>query len=76
MIEYLDRPVPGWFALAVMRREKRKWDWAALMIDMHPNEYRAGGFLTARQVWVRVPGKHRSHDAASEALEAIMATRH
>ena len=32
--EYLDRPPAGWFALAVMRTEWRKWDWVALMIDV------------------------------------------
>jgi len=37
-IEYLDRPPSGWFALNVARVEKRKWDWAALMVDMHPDE--------------------------------------
>ena len=73
-IEYLDRPPSGWFALNVARVEKRKWDWAALMVDMHPdelkqlpvqdrvslrpyNEYRPDGSRTAREAWVRVPGK-------------------
>ena len=37
-IEYLDRPAPGWFALDVMRRDKRKWDWAALMVDVDPDD--------------------------------------
>ena len=33
--EYLDRPPTGWFALDVMRKEWRKWDWVALMINIH-----------------------------------------
>jgi hypothetical protein len=92
--EYLDRPPSGWFALAVMRKEWRKWDWVALMIDVHPdelkhclcktaflyvhpNEYRPDGSRTAREAWVRIPGKHRNQDAAWDALEEDMiATRH
>ena len=37
-IEYLDRPPPGWFVLDVMRKESPKWDWAALMVDVHPDD--------------------------------------
>src|SRR5258705_11885298 len=38
-IETLDRPPSGWFALDVMRKGNgRKWDWVALMIDVHPDE--------------------------------------
>jgi hypothetical protein len=32
MHEYLDRPPAGWFALDVMRKEARSWDWVALMV--------------------------------------------
>jgi hypothetical protein len=36
-IEYLDRPPVGWFALGLMKAGSlRKWDWCALMIDVHP----------------------------------------
>jgi hypothetical protein len=35
-IEYLDRPPPGLFVLEVMRREARKRDPVALMIDVPP----------------------------------------
>jgi hypothetical protein len=38
MIEYLDRPPSGWFGLDVMRWEGRKWDWCALMVDVHPDD--------------------------------------
>jgi hypothetical protein len=37
-IEYLDRPPVGWFALDVMRKEARKWDWVALMVDVDPDD--------------------------------------
>jgi hypothetical protein len=74
-IEYLDRPALGWFALAVMRKEARKWNWVALMIDVHPDDFPAL-YRTARQCWVRIPGKHRNEDAAWDALQELMATRH
>jgi hypothetical protein len=75
--EYLDRPPSGWFVLDVMRKGARKSDWVALMIDVHPNEYRLGGFRKAREAWVRLPGRHRSRDAAWAALvEDVMTTRH
>jgi hypothetical protein len=48
-IEYLDRPPTGWFALSVMRTEKRNWDWAALMIDVDPDDYCNGAFWKARE---------------------------
>ena len=92
-IECLDRPPSGWFALDVMRTGWRKWDWLALMIDVHPdelkhcrckaaflyvrpNEYRPDGSRTAREVFVRIPGKHRNKDTAWDALEDMIATRH
>jgi hypothetical protein len=88
----LDRPPSGWFVLDVMRREARKWDWCALMVDVSPDDLKSGtvefpallyvhpkkyrpGHRTARQCWVRIPGKHRTEDAAWEAFEKI-ATRH
>ena len=92
-IEYLDRPPSGWFALDVMRKEARKWDWVALMVDVnpddlktctcdfpalfyvHPKDYRPGE-RRARQCWVLIPGKHRNWDAAWDALQDTMATRH
>jgi hypothetical protein len=75
LIEYLDRPPAGWFALDVMRKEVRKWDWVVLMIDVHPDDY-CSGERTARSRWVSIPGKHRNRDAACDALENMIATRH
>ena len=82
-----------WFVLDVMRKDARKWDWCALMIDVHPDElkhcfskyaflyvhpddYRPDRGRTAREAMVRIPGKHRNRDAACEALEEMLATRH
>jgi hypothetical protein len=74
-IEYLDRPAPGWFALDVMRKGNgRKWDRVALMVDVDPEELKH--CRTARAAWVRVPGKHRNHEAAWDAFHDMMATRH
>ena len=72
-IEFLDRPPTGWFVLDVMRCEARKRNWVALMIDVDPDEL---GSRRARQVFVRIPGKHRNRDAAWDALEELVATRH
>jgi hypothetical protein len=73
-IEYLDRPPSGeWFVLNVMRTEWRKWDWLALMIDVHPDELKHRLYKSAL---VRIPGKHRNRDAAWDALENMLATRH
>jgi hypothetical protein len=69
----------------------RKWDWGALLVDVpieelkgvlkvaflwvHPDEYRPDPNRVAREIWVRVPGKHRNQDRAWEALEEMMAAR-
>jgi hypothetical protein len=52
-----------------------KCDFPALFY-VHSKEYRPGT-RSARQVWVRVPGKYRNRDAAWEAIsEGLWATRH
>lgn len=85
-------PAGDWFVLDVMKTAPRSREWCALMIDVdpkelkycrckvaflyvHPNEYRPGS-RTAREIWVRIPGKHRSRDSAWDALEDHLATRH
>jgi hypothetical protein len=90
--EYLDRPPAGWFPVNVMKAgDNRKWDWVALMVDVHPDElkhclcktaflfvhpdeYRPDPGRTAREAWVRVPGKHRNADAAWAALHEVITT--
>jgi hypothetical protein len=77
-IEFLDRPPTGWFVLDVMRREPRKRDWVALMIDVDPDDFvnRRAGMHATRNCWVRIPGKHATRDAAWDAFEELAATRH
>lgn len=79
-IEYLDQPPAGWFALDVMKgMDSRKWDWVALMIDVHPDElkeYRRYGSRSAQEAWLRIPGKHRNKKAAWKALRDMLKTRH
>jgi hypothetical protein len=92
-VQFLDRPPVGWFVLNVARRDSRKWDWCALMVDVHPDKLRyctvdfpalfyihpedhQPGQRTANQAWVLIPGKHKNEDAAWDAIEDMMATRH
>jgi hypothetical protein len=49
-------------------------DFPALFY-VHPKDYRPGE-RKAQQRWVRVPGKHRNKDAAWDAVEDMIATRH
>ena len=74
-IEYLDRPPHGWFVLDVMRKVARRRDWVALMVDVHPDDLRTSTYDYG-QCWVRIPGKHKNRDAAWDALQDMMATRH
>jgi hypothetical protein len=81
-IKYLDLPPSGWFVLDVMRNKARGRDWTALMADFDPDDYDpddpnyVGPPANAHDAWVRIPGKHRDRDAAWDALEQMMATRH
>jgi hypothetical protein len=65
-ITYLDSPPAGWLALHVCRTAARGWEWAGLMVD-HGR---------TRAAWIRIPGRHRSADAAWDALQDMIATRH
>jgi hypothetical protein len=75
MIEYLDRPATGWFVLDVMKRKTRSRDWVALMVDFDPDDCDMPP-ANAHDAWVLIPGKHSSRDAAWDALENMIATRH
>jgi hypothetical protein len=80
-IEYLvERPSPGWFVFDVMRRNSSNWDWVALMVDVDPEDPRdyipPPGGTARRERWMIIPGKHRNRDAAWDALEDMMTTRH
>jgi hypothetical protein len=71
----VDRPPLGWFVLDVMRKKSRSWHWTTLMVDIHPDKLRDGR-RKAQSCWVDIPGKHRNKDAAWDALEHMIATRH
>jgi hypothetical protein len=43
---------------------------------IHPDDYKPDGSRMAREVFVRIPGKHRNKDTAWAALEDLIATRH
>jgi hypothetical protein len=74
--EFLDRPLPGWFVLDVMRWQARKSDWVALMIDFDPDDFRNRNRSPSGSCWVRIPGEHRDWESAWDALEDMMAMRH
>jgi hypothetical protein len=91
-IEYLDHPEPGWFVLDVMQEGRKRVHWVAFLIDVHPDDlknhtsrtavlyvppddYRPGPRVVQER-WFRIPGKHKSRDAAWDALEDTMALRH
>jgi hypothetical protein len=71
--EIVDAAPAGWFALGVVR--DRGWKWAAMMIDVSLDQAVRRPH-DVRSVWVRVPGKHRTKEAATAALAEMMATRH
>jgi hypothetical protein len=77
-IEYFDQPPSGWFALAVMRRTCRGWDWVALMVDVDPDTdvFQVWGRRKVSECYVLIPGKHRSRASACNSLENMMLTRH
>jgi hypothetical protein len=47
---------------------------AFLYVD--PEDYHPDGSRTAQEAWVRVPGKHRTKNAAWKALLDTLETRH
>jgi len=67
-----------WCALMIdVDHDDLKHCWcktAFLYVD--PNEYRPHEGRIAREVWLLIPGKHRNKEAAWEALEDMLATRH
>ena len=77
-VEYLDHAPAGWFVLDVLRKASRKRNWVALMIDMHPEDFKKyrHGVRKAQSGWVLIPGKHKNLDDAWDALENLIATRH
>ena len=64
----------GWIVLNVYRREARSRDWTALVVNIHPHLCPHPGAL--RQGLLPVPGRHEDRNAAWDALQNMMATRH
>jgi len=60
----LDHPPPGWIPLWFTANVSRgrNWQWYALMTD---------GSRAGRETWVRIPGRHRSQEAAAAALQEL-----
>jgi hypothetical protein len=75
MIEYIDRPPGGFHPLDVMQQKTRSLYWVALLIDVHPEDFKACA-CQCQQRRLRIPGKHKTWDEAWEALQAMIATRH
>lgn len=38
VVQFADAPPAGWFILDVMRQDGHRYDWAALMIDVEPED--------------------------------------
>jgi hypothetical protein len=78
-VEYCDCVPDGdWHVIDVLRTKDRGWDWTAWLTDVDPDEFQRC-YNEGRKVqdrWLRIPGKHRSRDAALDALENMIATRH
>jgi hypothetical protein len=77
MTEILDRPPPGWFVLDVMPTKDGSREYAALMMDVDPDDEDWKQWRRpSRDCFVRIPGVHDCRDDAWDALEAMMATLH
>ena len=72
--EKVDRVPSGWFLLEIMRIDPQGWSWVALMSSRDPHRPVAA-HIARRYVYVRIPGKHRSRDAARDALRDMVTTR-
>jgi hypothetical protein len=47
-----------------------------VFLYVHSKDYRPDGSRRAQEAWVRVPGRHRNKEAAWNAFEAMLATKH
>jgi hypothetical protein len=56
---------------------KRCHSQGVALLYVHPDEYRPDpNGRVVREAWLRIPGKFRNKDAAWDALEDMLATRH
>lgn len=79
MAEFVVQPPAGWFVLDVLPKgdeweEGAEVEWAAIMIDIDPDDHRRG--REAQGCFVNIPGRHGDKDAAWEVLDDMLATRH
>lgn len=74
-----DLPVGSrrWQILDVMRRGKSysRNAWAALLIDVDPDEHCSGAAYATKRVWLDL-GRHRSFDDAWAHAEGLLGPRH
>ena len=66
--QYIDLPPAGWFPLDVMKAEKRKWDWVALMVDVHPDELK---HCVCKTAFLYVHPRDYRPDGGRRAQEAL-----
>jgi hypothetical protein len=71
-IKYLERVTAGWFVLDVMRKEARSSSWVALLLDVEPDDFKAG--VSGQSRWLEL-GKHKSRDDAWHHAKEVLATR-
>jgi hypothetical protein len=60
MTETFDKPPAGWFALDVMKKRERKWDWVALMVDVDPADLKNCICDFPAKLYARAPAVTRS----------------
>ena len=75
-VTIIDQAPAGWHILDVRRRTNSRTLWAAIMINVPAEEHCSGQHPASSHVWVAVPGKHRTRDAAWDAFEDMLQTRH
>jgi hypothetical protein len=64
----IDKPPTGWFALDVTKTgSARKWDWVALMIDVHPDDLK---YCLCKIAWLYVHPNDYQPDGSRTAQEA------
>ena len=74
-IEYLDRPPSGWFVLDVMRREEKGRDWAALMVDVDPDDLKNCACDFPALFFVH-PNDHRPGQRTAHQCWVLIAGKH
>jgi len=77
--KFLDQMPDGWIVLNIHPNEEEGLEWSAIVTDTDPD----GDELAWRfrdpangNTFVRIPGRHETYEAACDAFEAMIATRH